>query len=173
MASLERGVWRRYRDRRLERPLEPPAKVPDMRSLRDVLPGRELNRISPTITVLEAAKFLVSHNTGTAAVFDGTKLVGVFSERDLVRRVVAVGNDPARVFVRDVMTPNPLTALVQDTFDACLVRMSAARCRHLPVFDGERYLGMVSMRDLMSARAQDLQGELRELRDYVAGSGGG
>lgn len=151
----------------------PPAPEPRtvMRNLRDVMPGRELNRISSSITVLEAAKFLVNHNTGTASVFEGSTLVGVFSERDLLTRVVAEGKDPTRTAVRDVMTRNPTTAAIQDTLDTCLLRMAAARCRHLPVFDGDRYMGMVSMRDVMNARADDLQREVRELRDYVAGGG--
>jgi CBS domain-containing protein len=143
-----------------------------MRSLRDVMPGRELNRISSTITVLEAVKFLVNHNTGTASVFEGSKLVGVFSERDLLTRVVAEGKDPAKTPVHDVMTRNPTAATIHDTLDTCLLRMASARCRHLPVFDGERYMGMVSMRDVMNARAEDLVREVRELRDYVAGGGG-
>jgi CBS domain-containing protein len=142
-----------------------------MRRLVDVMPGRELNRITPGISVLEAARFLVSHKTGTAAVFDGTKLVGVFSERDLCTRVVSTGRDPAKVLVREVMTPSPQTASVNDSLEECLVRMSAVRCRHLPVFDGERYVGMVSMRDVTDAIAEALKGELRDLREYVAGSG--
>ena len=142
-----------------------------MRKLAELMPGRELNRINPGISVLDAAKFLVSHRTGTAAVFDGAKLVGVFSERDLCTRVVAAGRDPSKVQVREVMTPSPLVASVDDSLEACLVRMSSAHCRHLPVFDGERYVGMVSMRDVTDAIADALKGELRDLREYVAGSG--
>jgi len=141
-----------------------------MRTLRDLLPGRELNRIYSTISVLDAAKFLVSHNTGTCAVFDGTRLVGVFSERDLLRRVVAQGRDPATTPVADVMTRHPFLATADESLDSCLLKMTHARCRHLPVLDGDRYIGMVSMRDVMDARADELRGEVSALRDYVAGA---
>lgn len=138
-----------------------------MRNLRSLLLGRELNRIVPSVSVLDAARFLVNHNTGTCAVFEGTKLVGVFSERDLLTRVVAAGRDPAKTAVGEVMTPSPQVASIEDTYDACLVKMTKAKCRHLPVLDGARYCGMVSMRDLMKAQAEDLEREVSDLRAYV------
>ena len=141
-----------------------------MRTLRDLLHGRELNRVYSSISVLDAAKFLVSHNTGTCAVFESTRLVGVFSERDLLRRVVAFGRNPAQTAVMDVMTRDPVIATVDETLDSCLLKMTRARCRHLPVFEGDRYLGMISMRDVMDADADELRGEIQELREYVAGS---
>ncbi len=144
-----------------------------MRTIRHLMSGRELNRISPGVSALDGSKFLASHATGTCAVFDDQKLVGVFSERDLLVRVVAAGKDPAKTLVKDVMTRNPVVAHSHETLDACLLKMTHAHCRHLPVFDGETYLGMVSMRDLMSSRAEELQGEIQELRGYVSGSGAG
>jgi CBS domain-containing protein len=140
-----------------------------MRAVRNFVTGRELNRIRPDVTVLDAVLFLVSHNTGTCAVFDGPRLVGVFSERDLLQRVVARGKDPAKTIVSDVMTRNPVYVFGDYTVDQCLLKMMHVRCRHLPVFDGDRYLGMVSMRDLMNERAEELQHELDDLKHYVKG----
>jgi signal-transduction protein with cAMP-binding, CBS, and nucleotidyltransferase domain len=142
-----------------------------MRILRDIMTGREMNRISPSVSVLDAAKFLVSHKTGTCAVFEGTKLVGVFSERDLLSRVVVSGKDPEQTKVSEVMTKNPSSATIDDSYDVCLLKMTKANCRHLPVFDGARYAGMVSMRDLMNAQADELEREVNELRAYVQDPG--
>jgi signal-transduction protein with cAMP-binding, CBS, and nucleotidyltransferase domain len=142
-----------------------------MENLRDLLSGREMNRISPTVTVLGAVQFLLSHKTGTCAVFEGQKLVGVFSERDLLTRVVAQGKDPNKTTVAEVMTKNPATAKIEDSYDVCLLKMTKANCRHLPVFEGDRYAGMVSMRDLMNAHAVDLEREVNELRAYVTEPG--
>jgi signal-transduction protein with cAMP-binding, CBS, and nucleotidyltransferase domain len=142
-----------------------------MENLRDLMSGREMNRISSTVSVHDAVGFLVSHKTGTCAIFDGAKLIGVFSERDLLTRVVAKGKDLKKTPVTEVMTRNPATAKIDDSYDVCLLKMSKANCRHLPVFEGERYAGMVSMRDLMHARAEELEREVNELRAYVTDPG--
>lgn len=140
-----------------------------MRTVRNLVSGRELNRIFPDATVLDAVHFLVNHNTGTCAVFDGARLAGVFSERDLLQRVVARGKDPAQTLVSDVMTKNPTFVAADLGVDACIVKMTQTRCRHLPVFDGERYLGIVSMRDLMNEYADDLKHEVDDLKHYMSG----
>ncbi|MFN0206699.1 MAG: CBS domain-containing protein [Planctomycetota bacterium] len=140
-----------------------------MRTVRHFVSGRELNRIYPHVTVMDAVHFLVNHNTGTCAVFEGPRLVGVFSERDLLQRVVARGKDPAKTLVSEVMTKNPVSVFADQDVDACLLKMTQARCRHLPVFDGDRYLGMVSMRDLMMDCADELKHELDELKHYMNG----
>ena len=89
-------------------------------------------------TVLDAAKMMVEHNIGALPILDGDRLVGVFSERDLLRRVIAEGRDPARIKVTEVMSTDLVTADIKDDDATCLKKMTECGCRHLPVVEGDR-----------------------------------
>ena len=142
-----------------------------MDNLRSLLAGREPIWVSPDTTVLDATKILTSRRFGTCAVYEGGQLVGVFSERDLAFRVVAAGLDPTTTLVRAVMTRDVVVAELDDSYDRCILKMTVAGCRHLPVLDRGRYAGMVSMRDLMNAHAAELEEEMKNLRAYVTETG--
>jgi len=118
--------------------------------------------VSHHVTVRDAAKAMAEANVGAAAIMDGTKLVGLFTERDVLKRVLLHNLDVDEVLVRDVMTRELICAeLGQNTNDARFL-MKRHHIRHLPVLDVKGNLaGVLSIRDL-------IKDEVREMRDYIA-----
>jgi CBS domain-containing protein len=100
-------------------------------------------------------------------VLDGDRLAGVFSERDVVRRVVDRGLDPARTPVADVMTSELVVAEADDDYQTAMNQMDQANIRHLPVVSGGRLLSMLSIRDLMRVELQDRGEEIQYLKEYL------
>ena len=101
---------------------------------------------------------------------NNARLAGIFTERDLVNRVVAKGLDAVSTPLKQVMTANPDTLAPGDTAMNALELMSARRYRHLPVLDGENVVGMVSIRDLFNVVKAQLEEDLREREKFIFGS---
>jgi len=139
-----------------------------MKSIREVVQGRTVYLLTPSMTVAEAAAYMSARKVGAVAVVDANGLAGLFSERDLLKRVVTAGRDPRATLIAEVMTKQLLTADAEESFEACLARMSQAGIRHLPVLDHGKLLGMVTMRDLMMANVEEKRGELNLMRAMVA-----
>lgn len=139
-----------------------------MKSIREVVQGRTVYLLTPSMSVAEAAAYMAARKVGAVAVVDASGLVGLFSERDLLKRVVSAGRNPSATLISEVMTTQLLTADAEESFEACLARMSQAGIRHLPVLDRGRLLGMVTMRDLMMANVEEKRGELNVMRAFVA-----
>ena len=95
------------------------------------------------------------------------RLAGVFTERDLMMRVVARGLEPAAAALAKVMTPNPVVVDRSDSVQTCLRTMKQARCRHLPVVSAGRLVGMVSLRDLLQLEIADRSEEADLMRSYI------
>jgi CBS domain-containing protein len=117
--------------------------------------------------VTEAVRLMTEYNVGIVIVMDGWKVAGVFSERDVARRVVDGGLDPARTRVCDVMTPEVITADADEDYQTALSRMDEANIRHLLVVDDAVPLSMVSIRDLIRVDLQDKKTEIEYLREYL------
>jgi CBS domain-containing protein len=139
-----------------------------MKSIREIVQGRTVYLLTPSMSVAEAAAYMAARKVGAVAVVDDRGLVGLFSERDLLKRVVSAGRDPRTTLIAEVMTKQLLTAEAEESFEACLARMSQAGIRHLPVMDQGKLLGMVTMRDLMMADVEAKRGELNLMRAMVA-----
>jgi CBS domain-containing protein len=120
-----------------------------------------------TASVAEAAQMMETHNIGIVAVLDGERLVGVFSERDVVRRVLNHGRDPLRTAVGEAMTTNLVVASPDDEYQAAMRKMDHANIRHLPVVDGDRMVSMLSIRDLMRVDMARMTEEIRYLHEYI------
>jgi CBS domain-containing protein len=118
-------------------------------------------------TVLAVTRAMVERNIGAVPVLKGGLLVGVFSERDLMRRVVAQGLDPATTLVGQVMTDDPLTVSPNQDLETCMVLMRRHGFRHLPVCEGKVLKGMVSLRDLMLHDLSEKDHEVRMMRAYI------
>ena len=138
-----------------------------MKTLGDVMRPGPLFTVQQDAAVTEAVWVMDTHDVGIVTVLDGQRLAGVLSERDVVRRVVGRGLDPARTRVADVMTARVLVAEADDECRAAVRRMDAAGVSHLLVGAEGRLLSMLSIRDLMHAAAADQEQENRELRDYI------
>jgi len=100
-------------------------------------------------TVIEAARLMTEFNIGAVPVLRDGALIGIFSERDLMRRVVAGGRSPAMTKVSEVMTSKPQTVSADADVDECMQLMREAGFRHLPVMEGAKLLGLISLRDIM------------------------
>ena len=128
---------------------------------------RDLFRISVDDSAFDAARYMAERNIGAVTVVDGERVVGLFSERDLMRRVVAEGHDSRRVRVGDVMTTELTIASPDESYENGIAKMQAARCRHLPVLEGQRFVGLVSLRDLLKVDADEKAEEIRLLNTYI------
>src|SRR3989441_12989940 len=104
----------------------------------DLVKDRRVYSIEADHTVLEAARFMMEHNIGALPVLRNGELVGIFSERDIMNRVVAVGRMAGQTKVSEVMTANPRTVGVEETVDNCLFLMREFGFRHLPICEGKK-----------------------------------
>jgi len=135
--------------------------------IRDLLKNQVTVSADIGQTVLEVSGMMVEHNIGAVPVLRGGQLVGIFSERDLMSRVVVPGKDPAQTPVRDVMTEDPLTIQLQDDLGTCMTLMRRHGFRHLPVCEGRDLKGVVSLRDLLLHNLDEKDDEVRMMRAYL------
>jgi CBS domain-containing protein len=138
-----------------------------MHRLRHVFDRRNVVSAPPGASVHEVAAAMAEARVGAVPIVDEGRLVGIFSERDLMTRVVVPRRDPEQTLVCDVMTREVLTATLEDHVDFCVEKMKSAGCRHLPVLVGERVIGMFSMRDLLRDELEEQTVEIRQLRAYL------
>ena len=135
-----------------------------MKTLRDIMRPSFLFLVQKTAMVLEAVRAMTEHNVGIVVVLDGDALVGLFSERDVVQRVVDRGLDPARTTIGDVMTTGLVVGDADESYQSAMRKMAQANIRHLPVVSGGQLLSMLSIRDLMRVDLDDKGEELECLR---------
>ena len=138
-----------------------------MKKLRDIMRSGFLFMVPQDSAVTEAVRMMTAHNVGIVIALDGTQPAGVFSERDVVRRVVDRGLDPALTPVREVMTREIITADADEDYQVAMRRMDQANIRHLLVVSEGRLLSMISIRDLIRVDMDDKHQELRYLREYL------
>ncbi len=118
-------------------------------------------------TVVDVATMMVNHNIGAVPVLKDGRLVGIFTERDLMRRVVASGKDPARTTIREVMTEDPLTIEPKDCLETCMTLMRRHGFRHLLVCEAGELKGVVSLRDVLLHDLDEKDDEVRMMRAYL------
>ena len=130
-----------------------------MATVYDLVKDRRVYSIDADKTVLEAARFMMEHAIGALPVLRDGELVGIFSERDVMNRVVAAGRMPGTTKIAEVMTANPRGVDVNESVEECLFLMKEFGFRHLPIVSGKQLKGLVSLRDLLlktSARQQSV-----------------
>jgi CBS domain-containing protein len=139
-----------------------------MMLIKDVIRNREPYSMKSSATVQDAAEFMASRNIGAVCIIDeGGKLLGVFSERDVVNRVILQKRDPASLQVGDVTSELRAVIRCDETPHQALERMELIGTRHLPVVDGERWVGMLSMRDLLRVEVGEQGDEIKLLHEYI------
>jgi CBS domain-containing protein len=137
--------------------------------IRDVIRDREPYSLRTSATVLDAARFMADRRIGAVCVLDEEgKLTGVFSERDLLNRVVVPRSDPAALQLGEVASPVRAVIHCDETPHQALERMEEIGSRHLPVMDGEDWVGMLSIRDLLRVEVNEQGDELKHLHDYIS-----
>jgi len=138
-----------------------------MKTLREIMRPGFIFGVQRDASVVDAARTMTINNVGIVAVFAGDRLVGVFSERDIVHRVVDRGLDPGATPVAEVMTTDLVVAQADDDYRSAMRAMDQSNIRHLPVVSGDRLLSMLSIRDLMRVDLEDKGQEIRTLREYL------
>jgi CBS domain-containing protein len=118
-------------------------------------------------TVFETVRAMVDRNIGAVPVLHNGKLVGIFSERDLMRRVVAEARDPGCTCMAEVMTDDPLTISTQEDLETCMALMRRHGFHHLPVCHDGNLVGMVSLRDILLHDLDEKDDEVRMMRAYI------
>ncbi|EAQ04352.1 CBS [Pseudooceanicola batsensis HTCC2597] len=119
-----------------------------IQSISEIIRNRTLRHATPDMTVRDACRILDEHAIGALPVLDGGKLLGILSERDVIRRVIVRDRDPSATKVSEVMTPEPLTISAQGTLATAMGKMLDGGFRHLPVTRANEVVGMLSMRDI-------------------------
>ena len=141
-----------------------------MACVRDLLArkGGALVTVTGSTTVLDASTLMVERGIGGVVVLDDEgRLAGIFTERDVLRRVVAVRLDPAQTLVRDVMTTPVLTVAPETVLEACQATMTERRIRHLPVLGPTGLAGLVSSGDVLAYEVAERQDTIQQLESYV------
>jgi CBS domain-containing protein len=141
-----------------------------MSRVRDIVDNRELFSVEEHQTVADVAQRMADLHIGAIMVLSGDHLRGVFSERDLMKRVVVAHRDPDRTPVSEVMSRDLATIDEMASIDDAMELMRRCNCRHLPVLQGNRPVGFLSMRDLMNYELERKTEELHQMRAYIHGS---
>jgi CBS domain-containing protein len=137
--------------------------------IKDVIRSREPYSVRNTTSVQEAAEFMAARNIGAVCVLDEDgKLVGVFSERDVMKRVVVQKRDPNSLKVGEVTSELRAVIRCDETPHQALERMERIGSRHLPVVDDDRWVGMLSMRDLLRVELSEQGDEIKLLHEYIS-----
>jgi CBS domain-containing protein len=139
--------------------------------VKEVLRDRDLYSVTEDLTVAEVAARMAEWHIGAVLVLAGVHLRGVFSERDVMLRVVLQRRDPDDTRVREVMSTNLVTIDESADIEEAMELMSACNCRHLPVMRDNSVVGFLSMRDLMQHELARQTDELHHMRAYIQGQG--
>ncbi len=136
----------------------------------DIIKQQVISSLKPDNTVIEAATLMTSANVAAIVVLDdGGVLIGIVTERDLTRRVIAKKLDPKETPISEVMSENPDTLAPDDSAGDALELMQSRHFRHLPVVEDGKCIGMVSLRDLYMAAQTTLEENIRETEAFVFG----
>ena len=131
--------------------------------------GKTVHAVRPDDTVLDALGVMADHDIGAVLVVEGDELLGVLSERDYARKVVLLGRASRDSPVRLIMTANVVCVAPNRTVEECMGLMTERRCRHLPVVESGRVIGLVSIGDLVKAMIDEKEFTINQLKNYIAG----
>ncbi|HWA85460.1 MAG TPA: CBS domain-containing protein [Opitutus sp.] len=131
--------------------------------------GSTVHSVPSTLTVAEAVAEMNRHRIGSIVIIDDGRLVGIFTERDVLRRVVGDGLDPKSNQVGNVMTTQLITISPETTVEETMTIFTDKRCRHLPVIFEDRLVGLISIGDISRWVAETHQAEAEHLKNYIAG----
>ncbi|MDF0650695.1 MAG: CBS domain-containing protein [Nitrospira sp. LK265] len=129
---------------------------------------RRVATIDANKSVLDAAELMTEEFIGSVVVTNASGIRGLFTERDLVMHVVGRGKDPEKVKIKDAMTGDSIKVSPNDTASRCLDLMKEHRCRHLLVFDEAEFVGIVSLRDMVTLMIDEKEELIQHLERYIA-----
>lgn len=138
-----------------------------MKPVSSIVRNRETHFVRRDQTVREATQLMALHQIGAVPVVEEDRVAGIFTERDVMNRVVAEGRDPATVRVGEVMSTGLVVAEINESYEECLRKMKQANVRHLLVLNGGRLAGIVSLRDLLLVDVDEKDEAIKLLNAYI------
>lgn len=138
-----------------------------MESIKDILKGREVFTVQSGSSIKEIVNYMASKGVGLVPVMKDEKLIGVFSERDLVKRVIAKDKDMNSTLVDEVMSTNLVLAKIDESNEAVLAKMKEAKTRHILIIDNDKLVGVLSVRDLLEIDLNQCKTTVEVLNNYI------
>ena len=143
-----------------------------MKTVADVLKSKAhqaVHTITPGALVFDALKLMADKNIGALLVMEGERIAGIITERDYARKIVLMSRSSKETPVREIMTSAVIFVRPGQTTEECMVLMTENRLRHLPVVDGNRLLGLVSIGDLVKSIISEQKFTIEQLQNYISG----
>ena len=142
-----------------------------MKPIIELLKKRDssLFKVAPDVPVFDGLKLLAEYGVGAMLVLENGQLVGIFSERDYTRKVALQGRNSRETTVADIMTREVISVTPSTGTRVCMGLMSQKKIRHLPVIDGGKVLGLISIRDIMDDIIADHEQTISQLQSYISG----
>ncbi len=143
-----------------------------MNTVRDLIrkKGSQVYSIRPEATVLEALQIMAEKNTGALLVMERNQVMGILSERDCIRKVELAGRTAQTTQVREVMTSKVLYVEAGQSLEECMAIMIEKNIRHLPVYEGKKLIGVISVRDVLKEVVDYQKFMISQLERYISGS---
>ena len=138
-----------------------------MESITEILKGREVYTVQSGLSIKETVKYMASKSVGLVPVMKEDKLIGVFSERDLVNRVIAKEIDLNASLVDEVMSKNLVVGKIDESNESVLAKMKEAKTRHILIIDNEKLVGVISLRDLLEIDLNQCKTTVEVLNNYI------
>lgn len=140
-----------------------------MKTLKQLLDakGRDVHTVAPGARVIDALKLMAERSVGALIVMEGGRIAGVISERDYARKVILHGKSSHELEVRDIMTSKVITVHPGQSVEECMALMTEKRIRHLPVTEGERLIGVISIGDLVKEVIAEQRQTIQQLESYI------
>ena len=132
-------------------------------------PSQAVHAIAPAASVFDAVKMMADKGIGALLVMDGDVIAGIITERDYARKIILMGRSSKETPVRDIMTAKVLFVHSGQTSEECMALMTENRLRHLPVLDGEKLVGLISIGDLVKDIISDQRFVIDQLEQYIRG----
>jgi len=133
--------------------------------------GQQVWSVSPDARVYDALKIMAERNIGALLVCEGDKLKGIFSERDYARKVILHGKSSREIAVKEIMSSDVITVRPQQSVEDCMALMTDKRIRHLPVVDGDRLVGVISIGDALREISSERELRIEQLQSYITSGG--
>ena len=138
-----------------------------MRTVGELIQGKSVYTANSDQSVYDTARYMAEKDIGAVPILEDNRLVGIFSERDIIKRVIVAGKDVRTTLIRDVMTTELVVAQSSEEVAQVLEKMQKNRCRHMPVVVGDRLTGFLSLRDLLSADLEEKDAQVQQLNTYI------
>jgi CBS domain-containing protein len=138
-----------------------------MKTLGELILGKPLFFVEKGQSVQKVAEYMAQNNVGGVPVLDHGRMAGIFSERDLMNRCVAMNLDLHNTLIDEVMTRKVIFMEVHDTYEDCINLMRQEGIRHVPIRDGDKLVGVISLRDLMQLDVEEKEQKIDILHSYI------